>query len=224
MTGVQTCALPISRRGDLRTRFLLSQYLPIYGLFMFFSLNSAGLPNWIAPALIPGIVFTVVSWRELLARQPAWRWGVLAAFIMAGSMTLALHHSEPLHLPRAMDPLHRAQGWEDFGARVQAARVKHRANLLLGDDYSIASLLAFYLPDQPTTYMPPAPYGDSQFTLWPAYTVTPETRALYIVGQPHIAPVALQKQFSRIELVEDFWTQHHGRPMNHFCIYLCTQK
>ena len=221
---ISAVGLLLTRRDDLRTRFLLSQYLPVYGLFMFFSLNSAGLPNWIAPALIPGIVFTVVSWRELLARQPIWRWGVIVAFIVASAMTLALHNSEPLHLPRQLDPLHRAQGWEDFGAHVQAVRGKHRANLLLGDDYAIASLMAFYLPDQPTTHMPPAPYGSSQFTLWAGYAVTPDTRALYLTAQPQDAPESLQKQFSKIDLVEDFWTQHHGRPMNHYCIYLCTQK
>jgi len=92
----------------------------------------------------------------------------------------------------------------------------------VGSHYSLASLMAFYLPDQPVTYLPPAPYGSSQFTLWPDYQVTPETRALFVASDIRPTPPALQQQFNRIELVDDFWSQHHGRPMNHICVYLCT--
>ena len=221
---VATVALLLKRGGDLRTRFLLSQFLPIYGLFLFFSLNSAGHANWTVPALVTGIIFTVVFWRELIARRPAWRWGVGAAFTLALLMTLILHDTEILHLPQRLDPLFRAQGWPDFAAHVQKARVTNRANLLLASHYSLASLMAFYLSDQPVTYLPPAPYGSSQFTLWPDYQVTPDTRALFVTSNTRPAPKTLQDQFARIELVDDFWSQHHGRPMNHVWIYLCTRE
>ena len=210
------------RSGDLRMRFLLSQFVPIYGLFLFFSLNSAGHANWTVPALVTGIIFTVVFWRDVVARHPAWRWGVGTAFGMALVMTLALHDTEILHLPQRLDPLFRAQGWPDFAAHVQKARETDRANLLLADHYSLASLMAFYLPDQPVTYLAPAPYGSSQFTLWPGYQVTPDTRALFVTSGSGGAPATLKEQFSRIELVDDFWSLHHGHPMNHLRIYLCT--
>jgi hypothetical protein len=84
--------------------------------------------------------------------------------------------------------------------------------------------MAFYLSDQPVTYLPPAPYGSSQFTLWPDYQVTPDTRALFVTSNTRPAPKTLQDQFARIELVDDFWSQHHGRPMNHVWIYLCTRE
>ncbi len=66
MAGMVVAAVALiwKRHADLRTRFLLSQFLPLYGLFMFFSLNKAGQPNWAAPALVTGIIFTVVYWRE----------------------------------------------------------------------------------------------------------------------------------------------------------------
>lgn len=65
---VAAVALVLRRDEDLRRRFLLSQFLPIYGLFLFFSLNSAGKANWIVPALFTAIIFTVAYWRELVAR------------------------------------------------------------------------------------------------------------------------------------------------------------
>jgi hypothetical protein len=233
---VATVVLLWKRHTDLRVRFLMSQFLPVYGLFMFFSLNSVGQPNWAAPALGTGIIFTVVYWREIVARHPAWRWGVGAAFAVALLMTVVLHDTNPLmlvlnrittsqHWKPVTDPLRRAQGWKDFAAHVQAAREKHGANLLIADHYSQASMMSFYLPDQPTTYLLPAPYGASQFTLWPGYQKGPDTRALYVTSQTNpakIIPEKLREEFSHVELVDDFWSQHDGRPMTHFYIYLCT--
>jgi len=223
MAGIAVAAggLAWKRHTDLRTRFLLSQFLPLYGIFIFFSLNKAGKPNWTAPALITGIIFTVVFWREIVARRPAWRWAVMAAFTVAFMMTVALHDTEFLNLPPKQDPLRRAQGWSDFAAHVQRARVEQKVNLLIGDHYSLASMMAFYLPDRPVTFLLPGPAGDSQFSLWPGYRSNPETCALYVTDSMKPPPPSLREQFSKIEMVDDFWSQHHGRPMSHFRIYIC---
>jgi hypothetical protein len=232
---VAAIALTYKRHTDLRMRFLLSHFLPLYGLFMFFSLNSAGKENWAAPALVTGIIFTVVYWREIVARHPVWRWGVGAAFTIALLMTVVMHDTEPLmtvlnrittyfHWQPVTDPLRRAQGWTDFKTHVLQAREKYHANLLIANHYSQASMMAFYLPDQPTTYLPPAQYGEQQFTLWPGYELQPGTRALYVTDFIYdYQPKSLHDDFSKIELVDDFWAQHHGRPMTHFRIYLCTR-
>jgi len=31
-----------------------------------------------------------------------------------------------------------------------------------------------------------------------------------------VVPQALRDQFNSVELVDDFWSQYHGRPMTHF--------
>lgn len=220
---VAAVALLRTRHADLRTRFLLSQSLPVFALFLFFSINEAGKPNWTAPALVTGIIFTVVFWHELVARKPAWRHGVAAALGLAGVMTLALH----LHivgllpLPGKMDLMHRANGWDDFGRHLNEVRETNQATVLIGSHYSVTSLMAFYLSDHPVTYMPPEPRGNSQFGLWPPYEVLPATRALYVAWESEI-PSPLKNQFAHIQLVDDFWSRHDGRPMNHFYVYLCT--
>jgi 4-amino-4-deoxy-L-arabinose transferase-like glycosyltransferase len=233
---IATVALLLTKHADLRVRFLLSQFLPLYGLFVFFSLNKAGQPNWAAPALIAGIIFTVVYWRAILTSHPVWRWGVGAAFGVALVMTLVLHDTEPLmlglnrvtthfHLKPVTDPLRRAQGWDDFAAHVQQAREKYHADILIANHYSQASMMAFYLPDQPVTFLPPAQYGDTQFTLWPGYELKPGARALYVTDFIYdLQPPTLRKDFKKIELVDDFWAQYHGRPMTRFRIYLCTHE
>jgi len=237
MAGMLVAATMLAwkRPADLRIRFLLSQFLPLYGLFLFFSLNKAGQPNWAAPALVPGIVLTVVYWREVVARRPAWRWGIAASFAIALAMTLVLHDTEPvmiglnriterLHWRSIPDPLRRAQGWPDFAAHVQQARQKYQAELLIGNHYSQASMMAFYLPDQPPTYLLPEPYGSTQFTLWPGYQLQPGTRALYVTDSIYPPPPSLQEEFDKVEMVDDFWALHHSRPMTRFRIYLCTHS
>jgi hypothetical protein len=230
---VAAVALVWKRNTDLRIRFLLSQFLPLYGLFMFFSLNKSGQPNWTVPALIAGIIFTVVFWREIVAQHPAWRWGVAEAFAIALVMTVVMHNTNPVwvvlnrvtdhfHARPIPDPLRRAQGWTDFAAHVQSAREKYQANLLIADHYSQASMMAFYLPDQPVTYLLPEAYGASQFDLWPGYHLQPGTHALYVTRLG--APKNLAEEFNQVELVDDFWSQHHGRPMTRFFIYLCTRN
>lgn len=225
MIGIVVAAvgLLLKQREDLRVRFLLSQYLPIYALFSFFALNNAGQPNWTVPALVTGIIFTVVFWRELAISKPVYRWAVNIAFALTLIGTAVLHDMEILHLPQRMDLFGRAEGWPDFAAHIQKARTANDANLLLGADYQAASLMSFYLPDQPTTYLPPAPYGASQFTLWPGYKVTPDTRALFIAWDEGKPPQSLRQQFPKIEKLDDFMTQYHGRSVKHVRIYLCSQ-
>ena len=217
------------RHGELRARFLLTQCVPLAGLFLFFSLNKAGKGNWIAPALITGIIMMVVFWREVIARRPVWRWGVGAAFAIAIAMTAVMHGTAFLRLPPERDPLRRAQGWKDFAAHVQRARVEHKAGVLIGSHYDQASMMSFYLPDQPTTYLPPEKFGNSQFSLWPGYELRDDTRALYVTRinskrEDAPPPKALRDQFGKMEVVDDFISLHEGRPMTRFRIYLCTKQ
>ena len=107
---------------------------------------------------------------------------------------------------------------------MQRAREVHNAELLIANHYSQASMMSFYLADRPVTYLPPEEYGKSQFTLWPAYQPQPQTRALFVTSSMRGIPKTLQEQFSKIEMVDDFMSQHEGRPMTRFRIYLCTQS
>ena len=221
---VAAVALLWCQHTDLRVRFLLSQYLPVYALFMFFSLNSAGKPNWTAPVLVTGVIFTVAYWRAAVQQRPAWRGWIGAAFGLALVMTILMHDTDYLHLPQGKDPLRRAKGWPEFAAHVQSARAQYHANVLIGDHYSQASMMSFYLPDQPTTYLFPDTYGATQFTLWPTYQVTPDTRALYVTTSTNGLPDTLESQFSQVRQVDDFWATHLGRKMTEFRIYLCTHS
>jgi hypothetical protein len=224
--GVAAIALGLTRSTEARVKHLLTQFVPLQALFFFFSLNKAGQPNWIAPSLITGIILLVVYWQEIWRSKSQWRWMIRLALGVATVMTIAMHLMPFLSLPRQLNPLRRAEGWPDFTWHVQQARLKYQADVLTGDHYSLASLMQFYLPDRPTTYLPPDTYGSTQFTLWPPYLVKSGMRALYVTdsGKADPLPKLLRNQFDECTLADDFWSKHRGQPIDRFRIYLLTKN
>ena len=208
-------------REEMRTQFLLSQFLPVFGIFLFFSVNRAGKENWPAPALVAGIVLMVAFWSEVVQRRPRWRWAAWSALGVAFLMTAVLHNTDFLRLSPKMEPMRRAQGWPDFADHVQRARTRYHSDLLLGGHYSQASIMQFYLPDHPETFLPKQPYGENQFTLWPDYKFSADSSVLFVAEARHHIPDTLLRDFPDCQEVDDFWSQHRGRPMTHFKIYLC---
>jgi hypothetical protein len=117
------------------------------------------------------------------------------------------------------DPLRRAEGWLDFAKHVEKARQETHPDLLIGNDRVPASMMEFYLPDHPIAYVQPEPYRESQFTLWPGYTVRHGTRALFVTVGMGGLPKEMADDFNHSQLVDDFWSEHRGRPTTHFRIY-----
>jgi hypothetical protein len=124
-----------------------------------------------------------------------------------------------LQLPLKYDPLRRAEGWLDFAKHVENARQQTHPDLLIGSDRVPASMMEFYLPDHPIAYVQPEAYGQSQFTLWPGYTVRHGARALFVtVGKAGLSQ-EMNHEFNHSQLLDDFWSKHCGRPTAHFKIY-----
>ena len=222
--AVAAVGLLISHHHDPRVRFLLSQFLPVYGIFTFFSLNYAGKGNWPAPALITGIILLVVFWRDLIQNRPRWRWWAYAALVVAAVMTLVLQIAIFASVPVLDLLMKRSQGWPDYAAHIERARAKCKAPLLIANHYSQASLAQFYLPDHPHVYQVTGRHP--QFRLWGGYTPGPGTRALYITSDMkedlnHLPP-QLAKEFPTRELADDFWTQYRGKDQKRFRLYLLT--
>jgi 4-amino-4-deoxy-L-arabinose transferase-like glycosyltransferase len=216
----------IWRVKEDRIRFLLCDCLPIYACFTFFSLNVAGKANWTAPALICGVILMVVFWRDCLARSRAWWIPVGLALFLAFAETAALHDTSWLHLNPHKDPLQRARGWQDLADHTARWKEKYSTDLIIGNHYSQASILSFYLPGHPTTYTPTTSTIDNQYDLWPGYQVGPNTAALYVTdsSEPNAVNGNVQTEFKHITLLEKFYTQHNGNPVHQFQIYLCSNR
>jgi len=217
---IAAIGLFFQRGEDPRVRLLLTQYVPLQAIFLFFGMNKAGEPNWIAPSLVTGIVLLVVFWQELWQHVPRWRPMVRLGLGVAVVMTIALHLMTFLSLPPKLNPLKRAEGWPDVTTHVEKARQLYQPDVLTANHYWYASGLQFYLPGQPVTYLPPEPYGASQFSLWPTYQPRPGMKVLYVregIGEPQ---KALKAQFRNVKLVDEFWSHHNGQQIYQFQIYL----
>ncbi len=220
--GMAIAAIGLWRKhsDEARVKLLLTQFVPLQALFLFFSLNKMGQANWIAPSLITGIILLVAFWRDLTAREPRWRPAVRLALGLAAGMTAALHLMTFVSLPPRLNPLKRAEGWSVFTRHVQQARQQYHPDVLTASHYSYASIMQFYLPDHPITYLPPEPYAGSQFALWPTYPLQPGMKALYVREGRKPPPRELQNQFGNARLVDEFWSEHNGQQIFQFQIYL----
>jgi 4-amino-4-deoxy-L-arabinose transferase-like glycosyltransferase len=208
-------------QGDqARVKHLLSQYVPVQAMYLLLSLKSRVQPNWIAPSLIGGIVLQVAFWRPFILKSPYWRRAAWASLGLGLIVSLILHVVSFLPIPLKLDVLHKAEGWADFAQHVQRSRQEHRPDLLIANYYTQASMMQFYLPGHPFTYVPPAPYGNSQFTLWPGYEVKSGTRALYVVDAKPVLLKTVKQQFEHSRVVDEFWSEFHGRPIDHFFVFL----
>jgi len=216
----------IQRVQEDRIRFLICDFTPIYACFTFFSLNVAGKANWTAPALVSGVILMVVFWRECILKHRAWWIPVGVALFLAFAETAALHETSWLHLNPHKDPLQRARGWEDLADHTQKWESEYSTDLIIANHYSTASILAFYLPNHPTTYTPTSPTIDNQYDLWPGYQVGPSTAALFVTdsASADAPPAVLLNEFKHITLLEKFYTLHHGNPVHLFQIFLCTNR
>jgi hypothetical protein len=226
MAGILVATIGLWRfeGNQARVKHLLSQFLPVQVMYLILGLNSKGEPNWIAPSLITGIVMLVVFWRQVMARKPGWRWVIWSTLGLSLVGTVFLHTVVFLRLPLKYDPLRRAEGWLDFAHHVQKARQQTHPDLLIGNDRVPASMMQFYLPDHPFAYVQLEPYGKSQFTLWPGYTVKGGTRALFVIVGKSQLPQEMKNEFKHSQLVDDFWSEHRGRATTHFHIYLLSNS
>jgi 4-amino-4-deoxy-L-arabinose transferase-like glycosyltransferase len=222
LVGMVAAAIGLWRTqsDQARVKHLLSQYVPIQAMYLLLSLKSRVQPNWIAPSLIGGIVLQVAFWRPFILKSPYWRRAAWASLGLGLIVSLILHVVSFLPIPLKLDVLHKAEGWADFAQHVQRSRQEHRPDLLIANYYTQASMMQFYLPGHPFTYVPPAPYGNSQFTLWPGYEVKSGTRALYVVDAKPVLLKPVKQQFEHSRVVDEFWSEFHGRPIDHFFVFL----
>jgi hypothetical protein len=87
-----------------------------------------------------------------------------------------------------------------------------------------ASLLSFYLPGQPDTYMPlsSAPYN--QLILWPTYReVHPHDDAIFVT-EHNAVPDSLKEDFPAIEPAKLLTITQDGRTVRKLYAFVCKRE
>lgn len=202
-------------------KLLLALLLPIFGFYSVLALNDNGEANWTATGYIGALILVAADWRQRVRRAPRWRWAVIAAFSLAALEAAALHETAPLNLPVKSDPLNRVRGWDGFGQHVDAAIKQYQPQILIGNRYQVAALIAWYVPGHPRTFVPNADRIQNQFSFWPGYKAEPGATALLVTDEMDTVPDRLKKEFTSIEKVGEFWTEFRGRQLKQYYIYQC---
>lgn len=185
-------------RSDPQLMYLLSMGLPVFLVYLAWTLHSRVMLNWIAPSIIPLLALAAVY-----GHRQQQRWGgrhrrAFAAGLIVGTLLLVPMHDSRLItratgliLPQSLDPLHRVRGWKETTELAAQARQRlleeGRPVILIGDHYGITSLMTFYLPearaglpDQPLVYCLASPRPKNQFYFWPGYETLQGVNAVFV--------------------------------------------
>jgi hypothetical protein len=155
------------------------------------------MPNWIAPSILPLFCLMVTYWHD---RWPApgrlAAWTLIGGFAFGLLVVILLHDTRLItkatgvSLPRDFDPLHRVHGWREVAELAGQARrellKEGKPVILIGGDYGVTSLMAFYLPEareampeRPLVYCRTTRTPSNQYFFWPGYRDLKGVNAIY---------------------------------------------
>jgi hypothetical protein len=180
MLGVAVEGLWKWRQMDAPRRYLLCLFWSVFGFYTVLAINDNGEANWTVTALIGGILLLSQRAGELFAVSPSWKKYGGTAWALGLVMTVVMHSTGLLPFPQKLDPLNRARGWQQLAAQVEPHVAAHPDAPIVGNKYQTCSVLSFYLPGRPTTYMPPADHIQNQFSFWPTFDPVRTREVVYV--------------------------------------------
>ena len=210
-------------KKDERTEiaYLLTLFAPLFLFYLFISFQQTSQANWAAAAYVGGLILLAAQWNNLVAKFGWAKWLGMAGVTIALIETAAIHETSWLHLPPGKDPLDRARGSRDLAAQIDASAVKTGTHVIIANKYMTAALLSFYLPGQPTTFMPVSSAPYNQILLWPSYReLRPTDDALFVSDFDRVPP-SLNEDFPTLERLGELVARDSGRKIKSFYVYLC---
>ena len=212
---------PTQSTTELHERFLLCYSVPMFLVFLGFSIKTKVQLNWPIAAYLPGLVLTLAWLMRQWQTPRRWqRWslriGLAWLLLLGGGLSVLLHRTEWLYPvmqswqdrwpARRWDPSFRLRGASTLADAVATLRQQLRAQgiepVLAGTTWNVPGLLGFYLFDHPNVVCMGALGGDrpSQYDYWPPQpNHQPDAfhgRTFIIVGYP---TPSLLRAFERME-------------------------
>lgn len=219
LAGVCWPKLAITARVE--TGYLVTLFVPLFLFYLVLSFQQTGQANWAAAAYIGGLILVAAKWDQLVRVSRRTRWLAAAALGLAFIETTVLHETSWLHLPPRVDMLDRARGSRDLAAKVAALQAKTGAQFVIANKYMTASLLSFYLPGQPPTYMPVSSPPFNQIVLWPTYRQQHPSEDGLFVSDFNQVPSSLRKDFADVQPLDEIHATQGGRKLSQFYVFFC---
>lgn len=205
--------------------YLLCLWVPLVAFYFVLSFNETGEANWTAPSFVSGCILLTAVWQRWIDRSALWTRVAVAglALSLAGCTFMHVAATRPVGIAPLDKLFARARAADDLATRVSALQQQHGATFVIANKYPIASLLAFYLPSQPQTYLPRDPTRKNQFAYWPDYTdgFLGET-AVFVTDSEELHP-SLSRDFATVEPLGDLETTHRGKTVRRYRAFLCRE-
>jgi len=208
------------RSAQPATGYATLLFLPLFGLYLSLSLHYLGQPNWTAAAYVGGIILLAAKWSELTGFYPWTRWLAALGLIVATAETICLLDTRWLHLPPGRDPLDRARGSRNLAAIVAQEQNAAGAGFIIADGYMTASLLSFYLPGQPQTFVPTVAHPHNQLEFWPGFDQTHPHGTALIVDKRKRFPSSFIRSFARVTPLKTVQVFDGQRKIATYYLYL----
>jgi len=231
-------------RHDARLVYFFSMGAPVFLIYTLYSFHSRILPNWIAPAIAPlyclMVTYWDTQWRLGKARIKGW---ATAGLVLGLGVVLIAHDTDLIErasgipLSPKLDPLRRARKWNETAALVGQVRQELLAEgkpvFLIGNHYSIVSLVTFYLPEaranpnQPLVYFRTSAEPQNQFYFWESYTNRVGESALFYQEldrdqpTPRPPPPILSTQFETVTDLGVRSVYYRGKPVRPLQFFAC---
>ena len=220
--GIGGFVQAVKKRAETPVLFLLCLFWPLFLFYLVLGLNEAGQANWTCPSYIGGFILAAVIWSRWVRQSEVLRWTAIVSLVVAVLMTIVAHDTFWLNMPPKRDPLNRVRGSADLSRQVYQQQKEHGAAFIIAGNYSYASLIAFYHPEHPQTYIPRHEGIENQFSFWPDYSdgFTGES-AIFVTDSDEAPPSQLRREFASVQLIKETWTSHRGRLVRKFYFYLC---
>ena len=202
------------------TGYAVLLFIPLFGLYLVFSFHYLGSPDWTAAAYIGGLIFLAAKWTDLGSTHRWALWTAVGAFALASAETAILMETRWLHLPHRLDPLDRTRGSRSLAATVSKWEQRTGASFVIADNYMTASLLSFYLPGHPETFVPVTTRPLNQLELWPTYAEKHPSGDALIVAKRAALEYSLRISFVRIEPLGTVDVLDAGRTIGRYYLFV----
>ena len=217
------CRQDIRDRFPDAWRFLLALFVPLLVFYAALSFNGADQANWTAPALASVLPLVAAVWIDLVARSPKARYAARAGVWLSVALVFAFHVLVWIRLPMERDCLRRIRGSADLARQVADLQQTKAGTFLIAANYQTASLLSFYEPQRPQTFLPHTREIKNQFAFWPTYGPKQAgCDALFINNRREI-PAVLTREFRSVSLLAEPYSRYHGYPERQYFVYWCRE-
>ncbi len=204
--------------------YLICLCLPPLLFFLVQGLQQGRLSLGVTLCSITGCVALAAVWTRFRTKGLIREW-LKIVLIVSGVMTTCLYVVVGLGPSPYLQlkALQQIQGSRHFALVVSELQKSSGANYIVADRQATASLLSFYLSDQPTVHVPYEEGIKNQFSFWPSYveTQTGENSALYLSDQRRLPDPSFVRQFRSVDYLKEVDARHGGILIRTYHAYFC---